>query len=80
MTKVPPDQFGRINPEKLRTRITDETILVSVGWASNEIGTVQPIPAIAEMLAGRASALHVDARRGARASSPSTWPPCRSGC
>ena len=39
VTKVPPDQFGRINPEKLRARITDDTILVSVCWASNEIGT-----------------------------------------
>ncbi len=61
VTKVPPDQFGRINPEKLRARITDDTILVSVGWASNEIGTVQPIPAIAEMLRGTGVALHVDA-------------------
>jgi cysteine desulfurase len=61
VTKVPPDQFGRINPEKLRSRITDDTILVSVGWASNEIGTLQPIPAIAEMLKGTGVALHVDA-------------------
>ena len=61
VTKVPPDQFGRICPEKLRARITDETILVSVCWASNEIGTVQPIPAIAEMLRGTGVALHVDA-------------------
>lgn len=61
VTKVPPDQFGRINPQKLRSRITDETILVSVGWASSEIGTVQPIPEIAEMLRGTGVALHVDA-------------------
>jgi cysteine desulfurase len=58
---VPPDQFGRINPDKLRSRITDDTILVSVGWASNEIGTLQPIPTIAEMLKGTGVALHVDA-------------------
>ncbi len=61
MTKVPPDQFGRINPDKLRSRIMDDTILVSVGWASNEIGTVQPIAAIAEMLKGTGVVLHVDA-------------------
>ncbi len=61
LTRVPPDQFGRINPDKLRSRITDDTILVSVGWASNEIGTVQPIPTIAEMLRGTGVALHVDA-------------------
>ncbi|MHB8867788.1 MAG: cysteine desulfurase family protein [Thermoleophilia bacterium] len=61
VTRVPPDQFGRINPQKLRSRITDDTILVSVGWASNEIGTVQPIPEIAEMLKGTGVSLHVDA-------------------
>ena len=61
VSKVPPDQFGRINPDKLRSRITDDTILVSVGWASNEIGTVQAIPTIAEMLKGTGVALHVDA-------------------
>lgn len=61
VSKVPPDQFGRIRPEKLRARIVDETILVSVGWASNEIGTVQPIPEIARMLEGTGVALHVDA-------------------
>ena len=61
VTKVPPDQFGRINPDKLRSRITDDTILVSVGWASNEVGTLQPIPTIAEMLKGTGVALHVDA-------------------
>jgi cysteine desulfurase len=61
VTKVPPDQFGRIDPDKLRSRITDDTVLVSVGWASNEIGTVQPISRIAEMLRGTGVALHVDA-------------------
>jgi len=61
VTKVPPDQYGRINPQKLRSRITDETILVSVGWAGSEIGTVQPIAEIAEMLHGTGVALHVDA-------------------
>ena len=61
VSRVPPDQFGRIDPQKLRSRITDDTILASVCWASNEIGTVQPIPDIAEMLQGTGVALHVDA-------------------
>jgi len=55
------DQFGRVSPEKLRRRITDSTILVSVGWASSEIGTVQPMGEIAEMLKGKGIALHTDA-------------------
>ncbi len=61
VTKVPPDRYGRIDPDKLRSRITEDTVLVSVGWASNEIGTIQPIPRIAEMLKGTGVALHVDA-------------------
>ena len=61
MTQAPIDQYGRVSPKKLRARITDETILVSVRWASNEIGTVQPIAEIAEMLDGTGIALHSDA-------------------
>ncbi|MCZ7663226.1 MAG: cysteine desulfurase [Thermoleophilia bacterium] len=61
VSKAPPDQYGRIDPQKVRSRITDDTILVSVGWASNEVGTIQPISALAEMLRGTGVALHVDA-------------------
>ena len=61
VTRLPIDLYGRVSAKKLRARITDETILVSVGWASNEIGTVQPIEEIAEMLAGTGIVLHTDA-------------------
>ena len=72
VSKVPPDQFGRIDPEKLRKRITAETILVSVGWASNEIGTVQPIAEIAEMRRGTGAVLHSDAVAAAGPAARST--------
>lgn len=61
VTRAPIDLHGRVSPKKLRARMTDETILVSVSWASNEIGTVQPIEEIAEMLAGSGIVLHSDA-------------------
>ncbi len=61
VTRVPLDLYGRVSPKKVRARITDETILVSIGWASNEIGTVQPIEEIAAMLDGTGVALHTDA-------------------
>ncbi|MEE4275233.1 MAG: cysteine desulfurase family protein [Thermoleophilia bacterium] len=61
VTRVPLDLYGRVSPQKLRARIVDETILVSLGWASNEIGTVQPIAEIAAMLDGTGVALHTDA-------------------
>ena len=61
VTRVPIDLYGRVSPKKLRARITDETILVSLQWASSEIGTVQPIAEIAELLQGSGIALHSDA-------------------
>ena len=61
VTRCPIDLYGRVSAKKLRARITDDTILVSVGWASNEIGTVQPMQEIAEMLSGTGVALHSDA-------------------
>jgi cysteine desulfurase len=61
VTRAPIDLHGRVSVKKLRARITDETILVSVGWASNEIGTVQPIAEIGELLEGSGVALHSDA-------------------
>ena len=61
VTHLPIDLYGRVSAKKLRARITDETLLVSVQWASSEIGTLQPIVEIAEMLAGTGIALHSDA-------------------
>ncbi len=61
VTRLPIDLYGRVSAKKLRARITDDTILVSVGWASNEIGTVQPIAEIAELLSGTGIVLHSDA-------------------
>jgi cysteine desulfurase len=61
VTRVPIDLYGRVSPKKLRARITDETILVSLQWASSEIGTVQPIAEIAALLEGSGIALHSDA-------------------
>ncbi len=61
VTRLPIDLYGRVSVKKLRARITDDTILVSVGWASSEIGTIQPIEEIAELLAGTGIVLHSDA-------------------
>jgi len=61
VSKVGVDQYGRVSIEKLRKKIIDTTILVSIGWASNEIGTVQPMQEIVDVLHGRGIALHSDA-------------------
>jgi cysteine desulfurase len=61
VTRVPLDLHGRVPLQKLRSRITDDTILVSVQWANNEIGSLQPVAEIAAMLEGTGIALHSDA-------------------
>ncbi|MBM4312384.1 MAG: cysteine desulfurase [Deltaproteobacteria bacterium] len=61
VSKVGVDQYGRVSVEKLRRKIIDTTILVSIGWASSEIGTIQPMQEIAAVLRGRGIVLHSDA-------------------
>ena len=61
ITKLPVDQYGSVIPKKLGARITDKTILISIGYANNEVGTIQPMAEIAEMLEGKGIALHTDA-------------------
>ncbi|HNQ32800.1 MAG TPA: aminotransferase class V-fold PLP-dependent enzyme, partial [Methanoculleus sp.] len=43
VTYLPVDEFGRVDPADAEDAIADETILVSVMAANNEIGTIQPI-------------------------------------
>ncbi|MCJ2539998.1 MAG: cysteine desulfurase [Candidatus Thermoplasmatota archaeon] len=61
VSRVPLDQHGRVSMRKLRSRIRDETILISVGLASSEIGTIQPIQEVAELVRNKGIALHTDA-------------------
>ncbi len=51
------DQYGRVSPEQVRNAITDKTILVSIMYANNEIGAIQPIPDISKVVKDRAAAL-----------------------
>jgi cysteine desulfurase len=61
ISKVPVDSFGRVLIRKLKARIRPETILISVGYASNEIGTLQPIKEIGGIARENDIAFHVDA-------------------
>ncbi|MCR5136675.1 MAG: cysteine desulfurase [Oscillospiraceae bacterium] len=56
-----PDRKGVITPEKLESYITDETILVSVMFANNELGTIQPIRSLCEIAHSRNAIFHTDA-------------------
>ena len=61
VTRVPVDQYARVNLKKLEARINERTILASIGYASNEVGTVQPMAEIADLLKSKGVALHTDA-------------------
>jgi cysteine desulfurase len=61
VSKLPVDQYGRITMQKLASRITPDTILISVGYASNEIGTIQPIAEIGRLAREKGIAFHSDA-------------------
>ncbi|MHA1675402.1 MAG: cysteine desulfurase family protein [Promethearchaeota archaeon] len=61
ISKVPVDQYGKMKIGKLKKRISDKTILISVQIANNEIGTIQPIKEIGEIAAERGIAFHSDA-------------------
>lgn len=43
VTHVDPDERGIISPEAMLRAVRPETVLVSIGWANNETGTVQPL-------------------------------------
>jgi cysteine desulfurase len=61
ISRVPVDKFGRVNLKKLERRIRDDTILISVQYANNEIGTIQPVADIGTLAEERGVAFHSDA-------------------
>jgi cysteine desulfurase len=50
VTYVPVEENGIVNPEKIRKALKKNTVLVSVMYANNEIGTIQPIKEIAKVI------------------------------
>jgi cysteine desulfurase len=64
-TLVPVDQSGIVAPDRVREAVTDDTALVSVMHANNEIGTIQPIAEIAAVAHERGALMHTDAVQSA---------------
>lgn len=58
---VAPDETGLVSVDAIADAVTDQTALVSVMHANNEIGTIQPIKEIAEAVHARGALLHTDA-------------------
>lgn len=61
VTYLPVDSEGKVRPEDLKNAITDETILVTIMMANNEIGTVEPISELAEIAKEKNILFHTDA-------------------
>ena len=58
---VPVDKNGRIDMQRLEEMIDDNTAVVSIMWANNEIGNIYPVEKIAEIAHKKGALFHTDA-------------------
>ena len=58
---IPVDEHGRLDMEKAKAEIDENTALVSVMWANNEIGNIFPVRELAEMAHAKGALFHTDA-------------------
>jgi cysteine desulfurase len=65
VTVLPVEPDGTVTPDTLRAALRPDTTLVSIAHADNEIGTVQDIPALAEVAHGVGARFHTDAVQSA---------------
>ena len=61
VTVLPVDGSGRVDPADLAAALRDDTVLVSVMHANNEVGSVQPIAELAALVRARGILFHTDA-------------------
>lgn len=61
ITRIPVDKQGLVNPLDIKKAIKKDTILVSIIYASNEIGTIQPIEKIGKICQAKGVYFHTDA-------------------
>jgi cysteine desulfurase len=65
VTSLPVDHDGRVLPDDLAAALRDDTTVVSIQLANNEVGTIQPIQELASICATRRVPLHTDAVQAA---------------
>jgi cysteine desulfurase len=64
VTYLPVDRYGQVDPDEVRKAITDKTILISIMYANNEIGTLHPIREIGKIAKEKGILFHCDATQG----------------
>jgi cysteine desulfurase len=65
VTLLPVNDTGIVSPEALQAALTDQTAIVSIMHANNEIGTIQPIAELAKLAKARGAVFHTDAVQSA---------------
>jgi cysteine desulfurase len=65
LTLIPVDSTGMVDSEKLNESVTKGTILTSIMYANNEIGTIEPIRNVSQVVHRNGSYLHADATAAA---------------
>jgi len=65
ITYLPVDEYGMIRLEDLKNAVTDKTILISIMFANNEVGTIQPVKEIGAFAKERGIYFHTDAVQAA---------------
>ena len=61
VTYLPVDSYGLVTPEQLEAAMRPDTVLVSVMYANNEVGTIEPIPELAAVAKQHGALFHTDA-------------------
>jgi cysteine desulfurase len=60
VTYLPVDKYGMVDPDAVRNAITDKTVLISIMYANNEIGTIHPIREIGKIAKEKEVVFHCD--------------------
>ena len=67
VTEIDVDQNGTLDLDHLERTVDEQTAIVSIGYANNEVGTIQPIQQIARIAHARGALVHTDAVQAAGA-------------
>ncbi len=65
VTYIPVDKYGMVNPDDVRSAIREDTILITIMHANNEIGTIEPVNEIGRIATNAGIYFHTDAVQSA---------------